>query len=316
VARSLSTRSGRLRLDESGLEKLAERFPAHLRPASVDMRYQGSCLDTFAGNLRGSPNTAFFSYVPGMLEQRIALRGVTLRVVTDGERSRPALVLINGAFSNLLTWTPIVAQLADRFFVVRHDWRGTGRSSGGPRAEYTFADYADDLAALVDALDVKRAVVWGLAYGARTAARFALRHPERVALLALYDVSLAAPVDQALQRAGNDEAKRLREAAGLPNVASDPSWFEHDDRREALRSLTAHERFPDPTDELRNMHIPTLVACGRQDVNLPEAERIAALLPDSEMHVMEMAGHGSVLSRPELCVSLLCDFVDRRLIVP
>lgn len=250
-----------------------------------------------------------------MFEQRIAVRGVTLRVVTDGERSRPALVLINGAFSNLLTWTPVVASLAERFFVVRHDWRGTGRSSAGPRAEYTFADYADDLAAVLDILGIERAVVWGLAYGARTAARFALRHPDRIALLALYDVSLAAPVDQALQRAGNEQAKRLRQAAGLPNVASDPSWFEHDDRREALRSLTAHERLPDPTDELRNVSTPTLVACGRQDVNLPEAQRIAALLPDAELHVMEMTGHGSVLSRPELCVSLLCDFVERRLAV-
>ena len=129
-------------------------------------------------------------------------------------------------------------------------------------------------------------------------------------------MSLAPPVDQALQRTGNVEAKHLRSAAGLPDVESDPRWFEHDDRREALRSLTAHERVPDPTEELRQVRIPTLVACGRQDVNLPEAQRIAALLPDAELHVMEMTGHGSVLGRPELCVQLLCDFVARRLSGP
>jgi 3-oxoadipate enol-lactonase len=249
-----------------------------------------------------------------MVEHTIDVRGVSLRVATDGERERPALVLINGAFQNLLAWTPVMAALSERFFVVRHDWRGTGKSSGGPRAQYTFPDYADDLAAVLDALSVPRAVVWGLAYGARTAARFALRHPTRVSLLALYDVSLAPPVDQALQRAGNAEAKQLRAQAGLPNVEADPLWFEHADRREALRSLTAHERFPDPTEELRQLQLPTLVACGRQDVNLPEAQRIAALLPDAELHVMEMTGHGSVLSRPELCVQLLCDFCDRRLL--
>ena len=248
-----------------------------------------------------------------MAEHTIEVRGVSLRVATDGEPTRPALVLINGAFSNFGVWTPAMPLLTDRFFVVRHDWRGTGQSSGGPRASYTFVDYADDLAALLDALGVARAIVWGMAYGARVAARFALRQPERTALLALYDVSLAAPVDQALQRAGNAEAKRLREQAGLPSVTVDRSWYEHADTREAMRSTTAHERFPDPTDELRALHIPTLIACGRQDVNLPEAERIAALMPDAELHVMEMTGHGSVLSRPALCVELLCDFVSRRL---
>jgi 3-oxoadipate enol-lactonase len=251
-----------------------------------------------------------------MAEQMIDVRGVSLRVATDGDRSGPALALVNGAFSNLGVWTPALEQLAARFFVVRHDWRGTGRSSGGPRAQYTFPDYADDLAAILDALAVERALVWGMAYGARTAARFALRHPARTALLALYDVSLGPPVDQALQRAGNAEAKRLRALAGLVSVETDPSWYEHADRREALRSLTAHERVPDPTEELRAVRIPTLVACGRQDVNLSEAQRIAGLLPDAELHVMEMTGHGSVLSRPELCVQLLCDFVARRQPLP
>jgi 3-oxoadipate enol-lactonase len=252
-------------------------------------------------------------YHSRMTEQVFEVRGVSLRVVTDGDRSRPALALVNGAFSNLEVWTPALEQLASRFFVVRHDWRGTGLSSGGPRAQYTFPDYADDLAGILDALAIPRAIVWGMAYGARTAARFALRHAARTALLALYDVSLAPPVDQALQRAGNAEAKHLRELAGLPSVEADPRWYEHADRREALRSLTAHERVPDPTEELRAVQIPTLVACGRQDVNLAEAQRIAALMPDAELHVMEMTGHGSVLSRPELCVQLLCDFVARRL---
>lgn len=45
-----------------------------------------------------------FVYVASMNDQRVAVRGVTLRVVTDGERSLPGLVMINGAFSNLPTW--------------------------------------------------------------------------------------------------------------------------------------------------------------------------------------------------------------------
>ncbi len=58
--------------------------------------------------------------------------------------------------------------------------------------------------------------------------------------------------------------------------------------------------------------MPTLVVCGRQDVNLPEAQRIAGLVPDAELHVMEMTGHGSVFSRPDLFVELLDSWVARR----
>ena len=171
--------------------------------------------------------------------------------------------------------------------------------------------YADDLAGLLDQLELPRVTVGGLAYGARTAARFALRYPDRVERLALFDVSLAQPVDQALQKLGNQEAKALRDAAGLSSPKVERSWFEHDDSKEAMRSLTAHRDQPDPTEELASLDVPTLIACGRQDVNLPEAERIAALVPDARLEIIEMAGHGSHLSRPDVVAQLLIDFAAR-----
>jgi len=50
------------------------------------------------------------------------------------------------------------------------------------------------------------------------------------------------------------------------------------------------------------------VVCGRQDENLTQAERIAGLIPDARLEIMEMTGHGSVLSRPPLFGRLLADF--------
>ncbi len=248
-----------------------------------------------------------------MSERRVAVHDVELQVALDGDPSAPTLALVNGAGCNLHSWTPVLPELLSRFRVLRHDGRGTGRSTGGERADYAFPRYADDLREILDELEIDRVVLCGMAYGARTAARFALRHPERVALLALYDVSLDQPVDQALQREGNREAKALRDAAGLPSERPDPAWFVHEHEKEAMRSLTAHRGQPDPTPELAGLAIPTLVACGRQDVNLPEAERIAATLPDAELAILEMAGHGSIFGRPDEFVRLLIDFVGRRL---
>jgi 3-oxoadipate enol-lactonase len=247
-----------------------------------------------------------------MTRSFLSVGDVRLHVALDGSRDALPLALLNGALCNLESWAPALDALAKRCFVIRHDGRGNGQSSGGPRDAYRFERYADDLLAILDDLAIERAVTCGMAYGARTAARFALRHPERVRLLALYDVSLAEPVDQALQREGNREARTLRQEAGLPEVERRPEWFAHADEREARRSLTAHVGQPDPTPELAALRVPTLVVCGRQDVNLGEAQRIAALVPDAELHVMEMTGHGSVFSRPDLFVELLDAWISRR----
>jgi 3-oxoadipate enol-lactonase len=246
----------------------------------------------------------------GELKVRVDV-GVSLRVALDGNPEQPPLALVNGAFLNLHAWTPVLQALCARFYVLRHDWRGTGASDSGPRASYNFPQYADDLRALLDHFGMQRVLVCGMAYGARTAARFALRHPERAALLALYDVSLDQPVDQALQAKGNEEAYRLRQEAGLVSPRMDPAWRAHADTREAMRTLTAHRDQPDPTPELAQVTVPTLVACGRQDVNLPEAQRIANILPHADLHIMEMTGHGSVQSRPDVFAQLLIEFAER-----
>lgn len=243
-----------------------------------------------------------------MAEQIVSVNDVELCVAVDGEPDAPPLVLLNGAYSNLHSWTPVLPQLLQHFRLIRHDWRGSGRSSGGARPDYNFPQYADDLAAILDHLEVARVGVCGLAYGARTAARFALNYPERVERLALYDVSLDQPVDQELQGAGNAKAKALRDEAGLPSVERELAWFEHVHQKEAMRSLTAHRNQPDPTDELADCTIPTSVVCGRQDVNLPEAERIAGLMPDARLEIIEMAGHGSIYSRPELVARHMIEF--------
>ena len=248
-----------------------------------------------------------------MAELKVQAGGVELNVMVEGQTAAPTLVLINVANSNMGVYTPMMQPLTEKLRVVRYDWRGTGQSGAGERADYNFPRYADDLAAILDAVDVDRAIICGCAYGARTAARFALRHPRRTSLLCLFDVSLDQPVDQKLQRKLMIEARRLRDEAGLPSPSLDRSWFAHVDSREAGRSLAAHVSQPDPTPEMAGVEIPTQVVCGRQDANLAEAQRIAALMPDAELQVMEMTSHPAVMSRPELAADLLLDFIARRL---
>lgn len=241
----------------------------------------------------------------------VTANGVRFHYALDGAPDAPLLALVNMASHNLTCWEPVMPGLTPHFRVLRFDIRGTGKSAWGDDASFTFSQYADDLAAILDALALPDAFVVGVAYGARSAARFALRHPARLWALGLFDVSLRPPVPQDGQRALGAEARALLEAAGEPAPRLEKSWRFYEDREAARKAHTAHQGEPDLTDALAGVAVPTLVACGRQDMNLDEARRVARALPHGEFQMLEMTGHGSPFFRPALFARLLTDFAAR-----
>lgn len=241
----------------------------------------------------------------------VTANGVPFHIAVDGDPSAPTLALINMASHNLTCWEPVLPGLLEHFQTLRFDIRGTGKSGWGPDDAFTFPQYADDLAAIMDAVEISKAFVVGVAYGARTAARFALKHPQRLSGLGLFDVSLTPPVEQSGQRALAEEARSLLRAAGEPIVTPRKSWRFYEDRDAALKAHTAHQGEPDLSESLGSLNAPVLIACGRQDMNLPEAQRIASATPGSTFEIMEMTGHGSPFFRPDLFVSLLAGFAHR-----
>jgi 3-oxoadipate enol-lactonase len=243
--------------------------------------------------------------------QFILANGISFHYALEGSTSDPVLALINMASANLTTWEPVLDGLLKSFRVLRFDIRGTGKSGWGDDEAFTFSQYADDLAAIMDELSIEKALVLGVAYGARTAARFGLLHEDRLLGLALFDVALTMPEEQSGQRELGREARSLLEQAGEPMVEMRKSWRWYEDREAALKAHTAHVKEEDLSDKLGHLKVPVLVACGRQDMNLGEAERIAKNIPSSEFHVMEMTGHGSPFFRTGLFVDMVTDFALR-----
>jgi pimeloyl-ACP methyl ester carboxylesterase len=241
--------------------------------------------------------------------QFITVNGIDFHYALDGNPDRPVLALINMASNNLTCWEVVLDGLLEKFHVLRFDIRGTGKSGWGSDDEFTFSHYADDLAGIMQALDISKAFVLGVAYGARTAAQFALRHPDRLTALGLFDVALTPPVAQTGQRALGAEARKLLELAGERAVAPRKSWRFYENRDAALKAHTAHECEPDTSQMLGGLPIPVLIACGRQDMNLEQAQRIAASIPGCECQIMEMTGHGSPFFRPGLFVELVNGFL-------
>jgi 3-oxoadipate enol-lactonase len=238
----------------------------------------------------------------------VTANGVVFHYSLDGEISNPVLALVNMASVNLTAWEPVLPTLLESYCILRFDIRGTGKSTWGKDDEFTFSQYADDLAAIMDVLQIPKAFVLGVAYGARTAAQFALRHEEKLTALGLFDVALTPPVEQSEQKALAAQARQLLATAGEPEVVPKKSWRFYENRDAAFNAHTAHQHEPDTSDMLGHLKVPVLVACGRQDMNLPEARRIANAIPSGRFELMEMTGHGSPFYRPELFARMLNNF--------
>lgn len=101
--------------------------------------------------------------------------------VQDRTGTDPTVVLLHPGWGDSTIWDGVEAQLSDRARVVRYDTRGYDRSPA-PQVPFT---PLDDLVAVLDGLEVERAVVVGHSGGGATAVSLAMASPERVASLIL-----------------------------------------------------------------------------------------------------------------------------------
>jgi 3-oxoadipate enol-lactonase len=245
-----------------------------------------------------------------------------VRLYYEIEGTGPRLLCISGTGSDLrnrprLSDGPIAAQ----FEALIYDQRGLGQS-GVPEGPYSMAQYADDAAALLDAVGWKDCLVFGASFGGMVAQELALRHPGRVRRLVLACTSsggaggssyplhemAALAVDQRFIRQLEitdtrwDEAWRAEHPAQV-DVFRDlfkpdaPDVTDEATRGAALQ-LEAR-RHHDTADRLGQISCPTLIAAGRFDGLAPPAnsEFLAQAIPGAELAFFD-GGHIFLLQDP------------------
>jgi 3-oxoadipate enol-lactonase len=245
-------------------------------------------------------------------------RRVRDRELGYDDRGRGDVVVLLHAFPfSRAIWEDVAAPLAARCRVISVDARGFGesdlRATGGSSAPYALTDLADDLAALLDALEIPRATVLGMSMGGYTALAFAARHAKRLRALVLADTRAAADSPEA--RAGREVALSTIHGRG-PDAYLDGSLARMLSRG-AAAALHAHVRAraepradslvaavealrdrPDRTAELPAIACPTLLVCGGDDQITPAAEmrRMSEAIGARARYLeLEGAGHLSHL---------------------
>jgi pimeloyl-ACP methyl ester carboxylesterase len=245
----------------------------------------------------------------------------------------PALVLLNGWSASGLAWPRAwVRALEADFRVIRIDNRGTGYSRFAP-TPFTMADMADDVAAVLDHVEVGVAVVLGMSMGGMIAQEVAFRHPDRLAGLVLVSTRAPAPVVAIPEAAGmmldllapQRKGESLRTyMTRLWTSTTGPGFSERNP--EAMAELVEQivER-PTPRalmmHQLRAVHgfghakrlcsitAPTAVVHGTDDaiVNVANGRVLAELIPSATYIELEGVGHLPPVEAPERLLEAIAE---------
>jgi len=247
---------------------------------------------------------------------------------TDTGGSGPALLFSHGLLMDGAMFEAQVEALRDRYRCITWDERGHGLTVTTP-GPFTHEDSADDAVALLAHLGLSEAVFLGMSQGGFLSLRAALRHPRAVRALVMLDSQAGAedaeqlPVYTAMVQAWASQGLSPATAATLVNLIGGPTfdaapWVA---KWQAIAPATLLQIFntlatrQDITDQLGNIHQPTLVVHGDSDASIPlaKAQVVVRGIADSRLVVVPGGGHASNMTHAAEVNRALNDFLSQTL---
>jgi len=259
----------------------------------------------------------------------IKVNNINLYYELHGSENADVIVLSNGIFMSTASWAYQVAALKQHFRVLVYDCRGMWKSDH-PAGPYSMEQHADDLAGLLQALEIEKAHIAGISYGGEISMTFALKYTAMVRSLIVS--SSVSQIDPLLMAIGESWIGALQSHDGetlfkvtLPYnfsedyikenhamIANSAKRYAQMDFDSVSELMAAFMRL-DITAELNRITSPTLVIVGEEDNLKPRkySEIIAAAIPNSELLIIPHAAHAVCLEKPGEFNSAVLGFVLR-----
>jgi 3-oxoadipate enol-lactonase len=255
--------------------------------------------------------------------------GIRMRYTLEGPSSAPVMTLSHALATNLAMWNPQMEMLASRFRVLRYDIRGHG-GSDVPEGPYTVQQMAEDVASLLEVLEIDRTYFMGISMGGMIGQVLALNHSPKLTALILCDTTSRIPPEGRSVWEGRIRTAMTR---GMePHV--EPSiemWFTplfRSRRPGILQRMRAMFRATSPkgyvgccqaiqgldiTDRIRAITLPTLIIVGEHDPGTPvsDSETIHEQIRGSDLVVLSSASHLSNIEQPKAFNQAVVDFLSK-----
>ena len=279
-------------------------------------------------------------HTPTELEGKVAVNGVDLwyRITGDGE----PVVQIHGAGFGHFNFAPCTPELSQHFKVVDYDMRGYGQSDR-PVQDYDMEVWADDLAGLMDALEIPEADIHGTSMGGMIAIVFAAKYPEKtISVVINCAAAKLGRTGRLIFRNWIDIARIDPDGPGSRTLAELISWqalsknfLETDDGvaaidsiQQILRDSNRVEVFTAACQAMCDMDLrhwlpkitsPALVLGGDEDIMTPwdqgpggaGQEAIYQGIVGAEKHVIRGSNHSTIFDNTEEHNRVVIDFLTR-----
>ncbi len=251
----------------------------------------------------------------------------------DAGRGDPELVFIHGNGADHTAWHKQIAYFSAITRVIAVDMRGFGSSSKDPEARYTQDKFVADTVAMLQAANVRRAILVGWSMGGNVASRVAVEHAELVAGVALVDHNVEAAktelglqfdpryTSEAIVRGLDEDFEgrgfRTMVDSWFPETGPDidflKEWFWQVGIRTGrdvvygIRSIGVRE---DRRKWLQALTIPVCILQGGDSYigGRRIADYLANMIPHARKHVFDAHGHALFLTAADEFNTALHDF--------
>jgi len=254
-----------------------------------------------------------------LVAKNIQANGIHVSYLDEGASTGMPLIFIHGFPFNKEMWSTQLTALSDSHRCIAYDVRGHGDSEAGA-AQFGIPQFADDLFSFMDALKIDKAVIVGLSMGGYIALHAIKKNPARIAGLLLCDTQCAADTQE-----GRDKRRKtiaFIQKNGLEVYAEEslknlfaPGSFQSNKEEVLFIKNTILKTRPEnicftlqaladrtqTCSSLEQIEVPVLILVGKEDkITTPEvAEKMHSLISNSELQIIENAGHLSNLENPE-----------------
>lgn len=242
--------------------------------------------------------------------------GFRTRYLHAGDSSLPPLLLLHGVTGHAEAYARNLASHARHFDTWAIDLIGHGYSAK-PTHPLEIVHYVDHVLRFLDAIGVEKASLSGESLGGWVTARLAIDHPDRVDRIALntmggtmanpqvmqrlYTLSMEAARDPSWERVKARLEWLMADPAMVTpdlirtrqRIFEQPDWLMACEMNMALQEPVTRARNLLTDDDLRSIQAEALVLWTTKDPSGPvdEARRIASLIPNAQLAIMENCGH-------------------------